>query len=387
MKMIVFSNSSFSNTSVRLGLQIMASQLSERGHEVDYLAVPTHPLDVFSPVRRSSCIEGWLKRGDRTPVQVSERLREYFLRAPFSRSRKYWWLESQIRLYSMLAPHWMNGRRYDVCIRDTAMSGLFADQVQARIRVLRLNDNPDGLADDIHPMVIKLLKRQINARYFDEIWPTTSAMLSTIRSLDDSIPAVRIPNGVFLERFDAVPAQARKTRTAVYVGTFNHWFDVDLLDRAARLLEDWQIDLYGPYKRRLRPLLARRNIIHHGPLPFDRVPQTLSKYRVGLVPFARGKAILETMDPLKVNQYLAAGLGIASTSHGSLGAGLRGFARFGDEPASFAAAVRDADRDCSVLRERNTVKLHLRQVAWNAIMDRVEQRLHRLLGENDVGAR
>ena len=387
MRAIVFSNSSFTNSSVRLGLQVMASQLSKRGHEVDYLAVPTHPLDLFSLMRRSSCIQGWLKCGDRAPVPVSERLREYFLRAPFSRSRTYWWFETQIRMYSMLAPPWMKGRCYDVCIRDTAMSGLFADKVRANIRILRLNDNPDGLADSVHPMVIRLLKSQINARHFDEIWSTSDTMLSKVPGIDSSVPAVGIPNGVFLERFDALPVQERRARSAVYVGTFNHWFDEELLSQAAHQLQDWRIDLYGPYKRRLRALLPRRNIVHCGPLPFDRVPETLSKYRVGLIPFARGKAILETMDPLKANQYLAAGLGIASTSHGSLGTGLGGFARFGDDAVSFAAAVREADRDCGLLRERDTVKVHLANVDWNTIMDRVEDRLHRLLGENDGGAR
>ena len=380
MKLVVFSNSSFSNKGVRLGLQIMASQLAERGHEVDYLALPTHPADAFSPTRRSSCIRGWLKGGDHKPVSVSDGLKEYFLRAPFPKSRRYWWSSNQIRLYSILAPTWMRERRYDVCIRDTAMSGIFSDRVQAGARVLRLNDNPDGLSDDIHPMVINHLKRQITDGYFDETWPVDSEMLSKIRGLDSSTPTAVIPNGVFLERFDALPVQERRPRSAVYVGTFNHWFDVDLVAASAHLLQDWRIDLYGPYNRRLRPLLARRNVVHHGPLPFERVPKALSQYRVGLVPFAGGKAILETMDPLKANQYLAAGLGIASTPYGSLRRKLNGFARFGDSPASFAAAVRDADRECGLIREREAVRLHLLRVSWSAIMDMVEERLHRLIG-------
>ena len=320
-------------------------------------------------------------------MPVSERLREYFLRAPFPRSRKCWWFENQLRLYSALAPPWMKERRYDVCIRDTAMSGLFADRVQARVRILRLNDNPDGLTDYIHPMVVQHLKNQVRSRHFDEVWATTDSMSRKVQGLGDSIPTVRIPNGVFLDRFDAVEAANRSPRSAAYVGTFNHWFDIDLLNQAARLLEDWRIDLYGPYKRGLRPLLARSNVTHRGPLPFDRVPETLSRYRVGLIPFAGGKAILETLDPLKANQYLAAGLGIASTSHGHLGVGLRELARFGDDPPSFAAAVRGADQDCGALRDRDTVRAHLRRVAWSNIMDVVEDRLHRLLGENGDDAR
>ena len=386
MKLAVFSNSSFSNGSVRLGLQIMASQLAERGHEVDYFALPTHPVDVFSPTRRSSCIRGWLRGGGHKPVSVSSGLEEYFLRTPFSKSRRYWWCPCQIRLYSILAPTWMKERWYDVCIRDTAMSGLFSNKVQASARVMRLNDNPDGLSDDIHPMVINHLKRQITEGVFDDTWPVDTEMLSRIQGLDSSIPAAVIPNGVFLERFDALPLQERRPRSAVYVGTFNHWFDVELVAAAAHLLQDWRIDLYGPYNRRLRPLLARRNVVLRGPLPFDRVPKALSQYRVGLIPFSGGKAILETMDPLKANQYLAAGLGIASTPYGSLRRKLNGFARFGDSPASFAAAVRDAGQECGLIRERKEVRLHLLRVSWSAIMDLVEQRLHRLVEKYRAGS-
>ena len=151
MRVVVFSNSSFGNASIRLGLQIMASQLAERGHDVDYLPAPTHPLELPAPMRRSNCIHAWFKRGDKIPVSVSERLREYSFRAPFSRWRRCCWFEHQARVYSMFAPSWMKSRRYDACIRDTAMSGLFADQVRASVRVLRLNDNPGGLLDDVHP--------------------------------------------------------------------------------------------------------------------------------------------------------------------------------------------------------------------------------------------
>ena len=377
MRVIVFSNSSFESPHIRLGLQIMASQLAERGHEVDYAAVPTHPLDWISPARRASFRNAWLRGKDR--VQVSERLVEYFLRAPFSRSRGSWWHSSQLSLYSALIPAQLKERDYDVCIRDTAMSGLFADRVRAKVRVLRINDNPDGLTGHVHPMVVCHLKNQISNKHYNELWPTTDAMLGQIDGLKGSVPMVRIPNGVFLERFAASQFSERVARTALYVGTFNGWFDVELLNRAAQLLGGWRVDLYGPYKRCLRPLSARSNVTYCGPLPFDRIPETMARYRVGLIPFAGHKKMLETIDPLKANQYLAAGLGVASTSHGHLGVGLRGLARFGDNPTAFAAAVRAADLDCVANLGRCSVQNHLQSVSWSKIMDVVEDRLLRLV--------
>ena len=387
MKVVVFSNSSFSNASVRLGLQIMASQLAERGHEVDYLSVPTHPLELLAPMRRSSCIHAWFKRGDRSPVSVSDRLREYSLRTPFSRSRRYWWFENQTRLYSMFSPSWMNSRRYDACIRDTAMSGLFADKVQASVRVLRLNDNPDGLLDDVHPMVVRRLKHQINARHFDEVWPVSGTMLSAIEGIDTSIPAVkdsqrRVPRALRCSaragRANSVCGLRRHLQSLVRCGSPEPG-GTPAPGLANRSL--WTVQEEAPSSacatehRLLWPTALR---------PGAGNPLEVSS---GLVPFAGGKAILETMDPLKANQYLAAGLGIASTSHGSLRKALHGLAHFGDDPSSFAAATRNADRDCGVLRERDEVKRHLRRVTWSAIMDLVEDRLHCLLGSREADLR
>ena len=62
------------------------------------------------------------------------------------------------------------------------------------------------------------------------------------------------------------------------------------------------------------------------------------------------------MDPLKANRYLAAGLGIASTFHGSMSQELHELAQFGNGAPSFAAAILNADRDCEVLRECDEVK-------------------------------
>ncbi len=195
MKIIAFSNPSFKASRTRVGVQIIAQLLAERGHRVDYAGVPTHPLDFMSPSRRPSFYSSWLRRGDKVPHAVCPGLHEYFLRAPWSRSRRYWHFERQLGMYTALAPDWLSTSRYDVCIRDTAMSGLFAERVHAHASVLRLNDHPHGLTGHIHPLVVERLESDIRRGRFAEIWVASPPLQDYARELAGATPITHFPNG------------------------------------------------------------------------------------------------------------------------------------------------------------------------------------------------
>ena len=98
---------------------------------------------------------------------------------------------------------------------------------------------------------------------------------------------------------------------------------------------------YGPNNERA-PKGDIPNLRLCGAIPFESVPQTLSQYSVGLIPFAGDSHLLDSIDPLKGLQYMAAGLGIASTDRGLLREALGDWACYGNDPASFADAIRQA---------------------------------------------
>lgn len=111
----------------------------------------------------------------------------------------------------------------------------------------------------------------------------------------------------------ARPELARLPRPiAGFVGGLFAWIDVDLLAWVARAKPAWSFVLIGPTDRDLGPLLACGNVHYLGPRPRDRVPAYMRGFDVGLNPF-RATELSRRVNPLKVYEYLAAGIPVVST--------------------------------------------------------------------------
>lgn len=260
------------------------------------------------------------------------------------------------------------------------MSGLFADRAKARALVLRLNDHPHGLTSHVHPLVVRRLERDISGGLFEEIWAASPPLEAYARQLNPRVPIAHFPNGVLLESFEEIEESGgREPRSIAYLGAFNDWFDSDLVAATADRLSTWRFHLIGPRSRRIEALARRPNVTYCGAVRFEDVARVLSHYRVGIIPFRGSEKMLDGIDPLKAYQYLASGLGIASTPTGRLQEALAGVAHFGQDPESFAGAVVRADSDCGLLRRRPDVRELLQSVSWNRIVDSMEGRLEDIL--------
>ena len=126
-----------------------------------------------------------------------------------------------------------------------------------------------------------------------------------------------IPNGVDFDHFAADVAPAadvrRGSRPVVgFVGALAEWVDYDLLAALARRGPDWDLVLVGPGAA--PDHLARLpNVRLLGPRPYADVPRYLAAFDVALVPF-RQDAVTAAADPIKVYEYLAAGLPVVATT-------------------------------------------------------------------------
>jgi GT2 family glycosyltransferase len=137
--------------------------------------------------------------------------------------------------------------------------------------------------------------------------------------------AVYLPNGVDFARYEqppdeaAVPEAISRSRragrpAAGYVGALARWLDGDLLRALAALRPDWDFFLVGEaLDDSLSGVLERApgNLIFVGPRPYAAVPSILASFDVGLIP-RRGPEGFH-MSPIKLYEYLAAGLPILST--------------------------------------------------------------------------
>jgi glycosyltransferase involved in cell wall biosynthesis len=135
--------------------------------------------------------------------------------------------------------------------------------------------------------------------------------------------------------------------------------DLDLLVELARRRPDWSLVIVGPAgegdpRGDLAALAESANIHLVGAKPFAELPAWLGAGDVGLIPYA-ANPYTAAVFPMKVYEYLAAGLPVVSTPLPAL-RGVDGiaFARTGEE---FAQAVEDALRAESPERRGERVAL------------------------------
>jgi len=138
----------------------------------------------------------------------------------------------------------------------------------------------------------------------------------------------------------AFPDVTPGTPVAVYVGTLQERVDVDLLAQVAAAQPGFAFRLIGPRADGFRlPSGSPPNLRIEPAVAHEHVPGLLAAASVCLVPHHRG-GIVDTMDPLKVYEYLAAGRPVVATSPPPYEP-LRPFVRVAEGSGAFASALED----------------------------------------------
>lgn len=105
-----------------------------------------------------------------------------------------------------------------------------------------------------------------------------------------------------------------------YVGAVAEWVDFELLRDVAATRPDWSIVLVGPVFQgqsmgdagRLQEIAGLANVHLLGPRPYADVPAYVEAFDVATIPF-RCNGLTEDTNPIKVYEYLAAGVPVVST--------------------------------------------------------------------------
>jgi glycosyltransferase involved in cell wall biosynthesis len=197
-----------------------------------------------------------------------------------------------------------------------------------------------------------------------------------------------MPHGVDFEAFQA----PRRTRLALpdvdalprpiagFVGRIADWIDLDLIVRAARLLDDWTFVLVGPTNVDLRVLRAAPNIYWLGSKPHDEIPHYIDRFDVCLMPFALNEVSAST-NPLKMYEYLAVGKPVVTTPLPELAGVAEPVDIVEPDPRAFAAAIVAA-RDGDTPERQGARRAAVAGRSWHHIADSILA----LLDGDDVGA-
>ncbi|HTH50533.1 MAG TPA: glycosyltransferase [Pyrinomonadaceae bacterium] len=98
-----------------------------------------------------------------------------------------------------------------------------------------------------------------------------------------------------------------------FVGVIDERMDTELLADIAGLKPDWQFVMIGPVVKISESDLPRKYNIHYlGMQSYDDLPTFLAGWDAAMMPFALNEST-KYISPTKTPEYLAAGLGVAST--------------------------------------------------------------------------
>ena len=192
--------------------------------------------------------------------------------------------------------------------------------------------------------VSRLRKQEYEAAALADLCVTVNE-LSLAERPSSTRRRLLVRNGVDLTVFDVAAAaqsddpipQVAHPRLLV-IGTYDRWFDLDLLRTLMSERRDWSLLLAGESKVDLGALTALPNVSFIGHVQLERLPALIAACDIGLVPH-RVEPLTTKMSPGKVYQYLAMGLPVLCTPFIDPSVFADQIAVAPGEPAAFGQAI------------------------------------------------
>ena len=246
---------------------------------------------------------------------------------------------------------------------------------------LLVYDVMDDLASFRHAAPEQRLRRQQALHAADLVFAGGRSLHAAVA---DAAPgrAFLFASGVDPEHYRA--ARERRTRAARerpvagYVGVVDERLDLELVERTARELPDWEIRLAGPVVKIDEDSLPQApNLRYLGMQPYERLPEVMAGFDVALMPFAISEAT-RSISPTKTLEYLAAGLPVVSTPIPDVVSDFSEVVDLREDAAGFAAACRAVRQDS--LRQRDAkLRPLLALHRWDAIAARMARLMDQAL--------
>jgi glycosyltransferase involved in cell wall biosynthesis len=185
-----------------------------------------------------------------------------------------------------------------------------------------------------------------------------------------------IPHGVDADHFARaldptleIPDDVRDVRRPVvgFFGLLADWVDIDLFRALAEARPDWSVVLLGKATTDVSALRGIPNVHILGQKPYEALPAYCRAFDVGIIPFRMNELTVRA-NPLKLREYLAAGLPVVSSPLPEV-ARYDGLVRLASTREEFLTAIEASLAERSEDRRRRRVEA-MRAEGWGA---RVEQ--------------
>lgn len=371
MKSALFcaSNSWFSEC--RVGSHHLAKGLSDRGWNVVYISDPISPAHIFRGVTQElrDRFGMWASCGRPVVDNIFSWVPGAFLspyNAPILRSKfvlRNWHRLSFPSIASILKRNGYSS--FDFLYIDSLYQAFWWESVDAKMKLFRMCDDYAGFSRHTRATQDAL---EYICKSVDRVAYSSLKLRNVAEGLSSG-KAFYLPNGVDYQYF-SIPAALPQEYLSdprpkvVYVGAIADWFNFEWVRAAALALPQAQFVLIGTCRCRPEASFFPENIVFLGARPYEELPGYLQHAAVGIIPFdhVRCARLVNAINPLKLYEYLAAGLPVVSSRWDSL-ASLGSPALLANTEHEFCAFVARA------LKMQESEKLvgqrYAKQFSWN----------------------
>ncbi len=154
-----------------------------------------------------------------------------------------------------------------------------------------------------------------------------------------------------------------------FFGLIADWVDTELIGRVAERFKDGSVVLLGKVTTDVSALARMPNVHLLGRKHYNELPAYCKAFDVALMPFRINELTLNS-NPLKVREYLAAGLQVVSTAIPEVE--VLGLCRIGADADSFIREVEAALADPGPSRARSEA---VRDESWEARLDEIQRHI------------
>ena len=185
---------------------------------------------------------------------------------------------------------------------------LYLDAIpHSKLVYLRLDDY--SLYPGVDPELVRITEQRMFQR--------ADAIVATARALipggDDARKAHYLPQGVHFDHFASTPLVIPQRKVLGFFGTLAEWLDYELVAAVAAGAPDWELHFVGKVDHLPAQVERLPNVRIFPPVPFARLPEIVAGWRAAWIPF-QINPLTVGVNPLKVWEYLAAGLPTQCTS-------------------------------------------------------------------------
>lgn len=194
-----------------------------------------------------------------------------------------------------------------------------------------------------------------------------------------------IPHGVDVAHFSKALDSATPVASDIsalpkpvigFFGLLADWVDLDMIGSLARARPQWSFTLVGKAQTDLHAVQGLPNVHLIGQRPYSALPGYCRGFDVGLIPFRMNELTLR-VNPLKLREYLAAGLPVVSTPLPEV-VRYQGVVHIATNRDGFLEAIEAALKERTSERDRGRVEM-MRSEGWEArvgeMSSLVEERL------------